>query len=409
MRVAYLINQYPAPTHAFIRREIAALEAQGTEILRFTVRRSSGPLTDEVDMAEKSRTRAILEAGKAAITLRAIGTLLARPKAAFRALGLAIRLGWRSQKGLLRHLAYFAEACTLADWLKENGAEHLHAHFGTNPAMVAMLCRALGGPRYSFTAHGPEEFDRAEMLVLAEKVKRAAFVVGVCDFGRSQLFRWSRPKDWPKINVVRCGLDPDLLKAPLNFAQADPQLACVARLSEQKGQLLLLEASAQLKKEGISFRLLLVGDGPMRGRLEQRIHELDLLDRVRLTGWLGGNQIREIILASRALLLPSFAEGLPVVLMESLALGRPVIATYVAGIPELVEPSCGWLVPAGSVDALAEAMRAVLRAPSSQLEEMGRAGARLVASRHDAFQEAAKLADLFRQQINGRNAASGFL
>jgi glycosyltransferase involved in cell wall biosynthesis len=270
--------------------------------------------------------------------------------------------------------------------------------------MVAMLCREVGGPPYSFTAHGPEEFDRADALALGEKVKRAAFVVAVCNFGRSQLFRWSRLEDWKKVEVIRCGLGADLLKAPPSPAQVESRLVCVARFGEQKGHLLLLEASARLKKEGMDFQLILVGDGPMRQQLEARIHELGLDDRVRLTGWLSGKDVREAILASRALLLPSFAEGLPVVIMEALALGRPVVATYVAGVPELVEPGCGWLVPAGSVDDLADAMRAVLRAQPGQLEQMGRVGARRVADKHDASREATKLAALFRQQIDSQKA-----
>ncbi len=405
MRIAYLVNQYPGPTHSFIRREIAALEAQGWEIFRFTVRRSEAALPDEADLAEQTRTQAILEAGSATLLLRSLATFVTRPIAFLRALGLVLRLGLMSHRGLLRHVVYLAEACTLAHWLAQRGTQHLHAHFGTNPAMVAMLCREVGGPPYSFTVHGPEEFDRAEALALSEKVKRAAFVIAVCNFGRSQLFRWSRPEDWEKVDVVRCGLGVDLLKASPARAQLQPRLVCVARLGEQKGHLLLLEAAARLKTEAMDFHLVFVGDGPMRQRIEARIRALELADRVRLTGWLSEKEVRDEIVASRALVLPSFAEGLPVVIMEALALGRPVVATYVAGIPELVESgTCGWLVPAGSVDALAEAMRAVLRAPASQLEQMGRMGASRVADEHDALREATKLAALFRQQIDGRKA-----
>jgi colanic acid/amylovoran biosynthesis glycosyltransferase len=178
-------------------------------------------------------------------------------------------------------------------------------------------------------------------------------------------------------------------------------LVCVARLAEQKGHLLLLEAAAKLKQDGTQFQLVLVGDGPMRPLVEARIRELDLGDRIVLTGWLSGKDVRKQIVTSRALLLPSFAEGLPVVLMEAFILGRPVVATYVAGIPELVEPGAsGWLVPAGSVDALAEAMRTVLLAPPAQLVQMAKLGAKRVVSEHDAFHEASKLAALFRRQTN---------
>lgn len=405
LKIGYLVNQYPGPSHSFIRREIAALEAQGLEIMRFTVRRTEAALPDQADLAEQARTRVILGAGSAALLLRSLAMLFGRPIAFARALGLAIRFGLLSHRGLLRHIAYLAEACLLAHWLAEGEAQHLHAHFGTNSAMVAMLCRELSGISYSFTVHGPEEFDRAEALALGEKVKRAAFVIAVSHFGRSQLFRWSRPEDWEKVEVVRCGLGADLLEASQAPAQSEPRLVCVARLGEQKGHLLLLEASARLKKEGMDFQLVLVGDGPMRRQIETRIHELNLEDRVRLTGWVSEKKVREAIVGSRALLLPSFAEGLPVVLMEALALGRPVVATYVAGIPELVESGAnGWLVPAGSVDAFAEAMRTALRAPPAQLEQMGKMGAKRVAEEHNAFREAAKLVALFRGQIDRQQA-----
>jgi glycosyltransferase involved in cell wall biosynthesis len=361
-------------------------------------------LLDEADIAERSRTRAILEAGTATLLLHTLVTLLTKPIAFGRALGLVLRLGPMSDKGLFRNLVYLAEACALARWLAQSKAEHLHAHFGTNSAMVAMLCREVGGPPYSFTAHGPEEFDRAEPLALGEKVKRAAFVVAVCSFGRSQLFRWSRYEDWKKVEVIRCGVTEDLLKASPSLAQSDSRLVCVARFGEQKGHLLLLEASAMLKKEGVPFQVILVGDGPLRPLVEAKIREWDLADRVMVTGWMSGNQVRDAMVRSRALLLPSFAEGLPVVIMEALALGRPVVATYIAGIPELVESgSCGWLVPAGSVDALADAMRSVLRTPIDQLEKMGKLGAKRVADNHNAVREASRLAALFRQQIDGRN------
>ncbi len=405
LRIAYLVNQYPGPSHSFIRREITALEAQGVEILRFTVRRAKAALPDEEDIAERSRTRAILEAGTVALVRHTIVALATKPLGMLRALSLVFRVGSPSPRAILRNLIYLAEACALARWLAQGRAEHLHAHFGTNSATVAMLCHEIGGLSFSFTAHGPEEFDRAEELALREKVKRATFVIAVCNFGRSQLFRWCRLEDWKKVEVIHCGLGTDLLKASPNSAPVDSRLVCVARFGEQKGHLLLLEAAARLKKEGMQFRLVLVGDGPLRPLIEARIQELNLSDQIHLTGWLSGKDVRDAIVGSRALLLPSFAEGLPVVLMEAFVLGRPVVATYVAGVPELVEAGAsGWLVPAGSVDALAEAIRSVLVATPGQLREMANIGARRVAKEHDAFHEATKLAALFRQQVTSHHA-----
>jgi glycosyltransferase involved in cell wall biosynthesis len=220
--------------------------------------------------------------------------------------------------------------------------------------------------------------------------------VAVSEFGRSQLFRWCDHTDWPKVRVVRCGLDRSFLGFGPVPVPETPQLVCVGRLCEQKGQLRLLQALGLLAAEGVPFRMVLAGDGPMRQAVEAQIARLGLEDRVRITGWLSNEEVRRQLLDARAMVLPSFAEGLPVVLMEALALGRPVITTYVAGIPELVQPGVsGWLVPAGSVEALAEAIREALATPTDVLTWMGLAGAERVAAAHDVTREAAALAALF--------------
>jgi colanic acid/amylovoran biosynthesis glycosyltransferase len=401
LKIAYLVNQYPLTSHSFIRREIHALESQGVEVLRFSLRRTREDLPTEADRDELPLTRAVLDAGIAGHLLALLALLLTRPASLVRALARAVRIGWRSDRGLLRHLAYLAEACVLARWLRKAGVDHLHAHFGTNPATVALLCHDLGGPGFSFTVHGPEEFDKPEFLGLAEKIRQAAFVIAISSFGRSQLCRWARHEDWQKIHVVRCGLGQDLLRARLSPVPSGPRLVCVARLSEQKGHLLLVAAAARLAAEGSVFEIVLAGDGPLRAVVEEQIEHLGIGGRIRLAGWMSASQVREAIVGSRALVLPSFAEGLPVVVMEALALGRPVITTAIAGIPELVQSGVtGWLVPAGSVDDLVTAMREALHAPPERLAEMGRAGAALVAHQHDAANEACKLAALFRAETS---------
>ena len=308
---------------------------------------------------------------------------------------MTCKIGWGSDRGLLRNLIYLVEACSLVKWLQEAEVSHLHAHFGINPAAVAMLCNVLGGPTYSFTVHGPKEFDSATGLALSEKIKRAKFVAAISSFGRSQLYRWCDRSDWSKIQVVHCGLDRMFLNAPYQPITERPQLVCVGRLCAQKGQLFLVEAAGRLAKEGWGFKLVLVGDGPLRAEIEEAIARLGIADKIEITGWASNHQVQKHILASRALVLPSFAEGLPVVIMEALALGRPVLSTYVAGIPELVEPGvCGWLVSAGSIEALTDKMRTVLQSPIDQLEQMGRVGIERVAQQHDVKQEALKLASL---------------
>jgi glycosyltransferase involved in cell wall biosynthesis len=397
--VAYLVNQYPAVSHSFIRREIAALEAQGITVERFSIRPPPAALVDPADIAEQRKTRVLLRAGAVGL-LGALAAAAVRAPGAFaRSLRAALRMGGRSDRGRLRHVIYLAEACLLVGLLRRSPAvRHLHAHFGTNSAAVAMLARMLGGPSYSFTVHGPEEFDHPVELSLPDKIAHADAVVAVSDFGRSQLYRWIPHTSWPKVHVVRCGVDAAFLAAGPQPIADNRRLVCVGRLAEQKGQLLILDALAALDAEGVKVELVLAGDGPMRAEIERRLRDLGIDGSVRITGWMSNDDVRRELLGARALLLPSFAEGLPVVLMEALALGRPAITTYVAGIPELVEDGVsGWLIPAGSVDALARAIRRALDTPVEELARMGRAGAGAAGARHDAHREAGRLAALFRE------------
>lgn len=410
MKIAYLVNQYPKVSHSFIRREIAGIEAMGIEVKRFSIRSISSELVDEVDKLEQELTQVVLEIGKVGLLFALLRMAITRPVPFLSALWLMLQVGWHSERGLLRHFAYLAEACVLLGWFKDEEIAHVHAHFGTNSATVAMLCRVLGGPPYSFTVHGPEEFDKALEISLTEKINRAAFVVAVSSFGRSQLYRWCEHEQWSKIHIVHCGVDELFLKQPHVPIPDQPRLVCIGRLSEQKGHLLLVEAASQLAAEGKSFKLVFVGDGPLRPKIETLIAQYGLTDHIEITGWASSNDVQQQILASRAMVLPSFAEGLPVVIMEALALGRPVISTYVAGIPELVEPErCGWLVPPGSVEALTAAMQKAIELPVEKLEQMGRVGAERVALQHDAILEASILAALFPSNIektqNQANAA----
>ena len=305
-------------------------------------------------------------------------------------------MGYRAERPLPVHFAYLAEACRVEPWLRAADVRHVHAHFGTNSAEVAMLVHELGGPPWSFTVHGPTEFEKPRFIGLAEKIRRSAFVVAVSSFGRSQLYRFVEHQQWPKIKVVHCGLDADFLAARERPPSAVKRLVCVGRLCEQKGQLLLIEAASRLAEQGIDFELVLAGDGEMRGDIEAMITQHRLQKHVRITGWISTSQVRDEILAARALVLPSFAEGLPVVLMEAMALRRPVISTYVAGIPELINPGeHGWLVPAGDVEALTQTIRACLEASSELLARMGHAAHERVLAQHDVDKEAKRLSELF--------------
>jgi colanic acid/amylovoran biosynthesis glycosyltransferase len=397
VRIAFLVNQYPKVSHTFIRREILALERLGFEVVRIALRGWDGTFVDPDDEVESKRTRYVLRGGLPALLSAVAFVMLMRPVRFARAL----RLVWRMAKGAERplpvHFVYLAEACRITLWLRGASVRHLHAHFGTNSAEVAMLVHALGGPSWSFTIHGPEEFDKAALLGLAEKVRRCSFVVAISSFGRSQLFRLVERNYWPKIHVVHCGLDGTFFDGPPSLPPTTRRLVCVGRLCEQKGQLLLLQAMGLLARVGTTFELVLAGDGEMRKEIEILLQEQGLSDCVRISGWISGAEVKSEILAARALVLPSLAEGLPVVLMEAMALRRPVISTYIAGIPELVRPNeDGWLVPAGDVESLASAIRNCLDAPEATLASMGEAARKRVLTRHDLDIEATKLAALIR-------------
>lgn len=398
MHVAYLVNQYPKVSHSFIRREISGLEASGVQVSRYSMRYMNDGLIDPADQAESLKTQTILNIGLAALFFHLVTMAFRRPIAWLKCLKAMLKLWLASEFIYPRHLAYMAEACVVFNWARRDGVDHIHAHFGTNPTSVAMLCHILGGPTYSFTVHGPEEFDKPIALSLPAKIERAKFVVAISNFGRSQLFRWCSHKHWSKIHIVHCGLDSSFLKYESSVSIPDEaKFVCVARLSEQKGHLLLLESIKQLADKGYQFKVVLVGDGELRSELEALIDEWKIQEFVEITGWASGAVVREKILESRAFVLPSFAEGLPVVIMESLALQRPVISTCIAGIPELLgNDICGWLIPSGSVNALTEAMTKVIDTPVGVLETMGKAGAQCVAREHDAAVEARKLVHLFR-------------
>ncbi len=415
MRIAYLINQYPKVSHSFIRREILALERLGFDITRISIRGWGEDVVDDADLVERGKTRYVLQAGLSAMASAVFIAAVSRPVHFARAVALAVHMGWRAERPLPYHLVYLAEACLILRWFNASGVRHVHAHFGTNSAEVAMLMQALGGPPYSFTAHGPEEFDKADFIGLAEKIRRAAFVVAVSSFGRSQLFRSVAHEHWSKIHVVHCGLEPAYFEAAAGARSSEVgassredyasnqesypntrHLVCVGRLCEQKGQLLLIEAARRLSAAGTDFNLTLAGDGELRGEIEALIRQYQLGARVRITGWINADAVRQHLTNARALVLPSFAEGLPVVIMEAMALRRPVISTYVAGIPELVhDGEHGWLVPAGDADGLVSAMRQCLESSPAQLQAMGDAARTRVIQRHHVDTEANKLGGLF--------------
>jgi colanic acid/amylovoran biosynthesis glycosyltransferase len=394
--VAYFINQYPKVSHSFIRREILALERRGFTVRRIALRGWDDVLVDPVDIAERPRTQYILKDGLLPLAGAACRVALRRPKAFLRALSAAVRMSFRSTKSLPYHLVYLAHACRTLEFLGDEPVTHMHAHFGTNSTDVAMLLHLLGGPPYSFTAHGANETDDGKYLHLGRKVHNAKFAVAVSSYTRAQVLRHVEPEDWDKVHVVHCGLDREsFADEQTEDATSDPIFLCIGRLSSEKGHSILLDAFSKVAARHPDAKLVLAGDGPLREMIENRILELGLMARVRITGWISSSTVRDEILGARVVVQPSLQEGLPVVLMEAMAVRRPVISTYVAGIPELVIPGeVGWLVPAANTDALVKAMEESLALSPDALHRMGRAAQKRARERHSIDSEAAKLAAL---------------
>lgn len=400
--IAYLTSAYARASDTFIRGEVEQLRALGWTVHTFSVRKSPvhEAVSDEIKR-EQENTEYLLHRNAGQLFGAGLKILITRPGRFLSAARLAMKTSPPGIKARLWQLAYLFEAALLARRMESKGVQHLHNHIGENSASVAMLASILSGIPYSLTIHGPNEFDRPERLALEEKIARAKFAVAVSDFGRSQLFRWCNFRDWDKIHVIHCGVNGSFLNQPPAAMPEAKRLVCIGRIAEQKGQFLLVEAAAVLHREGVDFELIFIGDGPMKDQLLQRIKALGLHEKVRVAGWMASDQVRQQLIGARVMVLPSFAEGLPVVIMESLALGRPVISTWIAGIPELVsDGENGWLVPAGSSKELAQAMRQALGTAPARLAEMGRAGAKKVAENHNAAVEAARLATLIRSGIS---------
>lgn len=398
MKLGYLINQYPKVSHTFIRREILALEKLGLSIERYALRGWDAEVVDPADLAERGRTHFLLGGGVSGLLPATVHALLFSPRRAWQGLAIAFRQWQGGDRSLPLNLVTFAEACLLLRWLSRDQVSHLHVHFGTNAVVIAMIVKALGGPGYSFTLHGAEEWDGPKVLRLGDKIAGARFVAAISSYTRGQLSRWSSAGHHRKLFVVRCGIERGLYDQQGSTVPENQRFVCVGRLCIDKAQLSLISALAEVVARGYDATLVLAGDGELRAEIESEVRRRKLDARVRITGWISGKAVREELLASRAMVLPSLAEGLPVVIMEAMASRRPVLSTYIAGIAELVENGkTGWLFPSGSVDDMVGAMIECLETPVSRLDAMGEAGQRKVWERHSIDTEAAKLAELFRK------------
>ena len=391
MKLAYLLTSYPMTSTTFIRDEIAAIEAAGQPVIRFANKPWATPLVDPEDVAERARTEYLLTAAGA---LAALAEAVAALPALIAALPLWRRVYAQAGEGLARHIGYLVQALAFRRRARAAGVDHVHVHFSTNAATVAMLARAMGGPAYSFTVHGPDELVAPARASMADKVVHAAFVVAITDYCRGRVAA-EAPDHADKVIVVPCGIDLAKFEPVTAGSAQRDRLVCVGRLCANKAQVLIPTVIAAVRDAHPVVRIDLVGDGEARGEIEAEIARHGVGDNVRILGWANAETVRAEIGGAAALLLPSLAEGLPIVIMEALAMGRPVITTRIAGIPELVDAGCGWIVPPGEAAPLVEALRAFLATSDVDRAALGAEGRRRIEARHDVRKSAAMLLAAF--------------
>jgi glycosyltransferase involved in cell wall biosynthesis len=358
-------------------------------------------LLTDADREAAATTFAVLPIGPLALARAHTRALARNPLRYAATLARAVRMAPPGARGLLWQLFYFAEAVVVHGHCHRAGVRHLHAQFADAATDVALLVAGLGGPGWSWSmaVHGPVEFYNVDRYRLAEKVRDARWVQAISHFGRSQLLTVADEADWGKVHVVHCGIDPRVYAAPGVDGDGGPglRIVCVGRLVHLKGQSLLVDAVAELAGRGVDARLELVGDGPKRAELERQAAERGVADRVRLAGSVGQDAIRERYLAADVFCLASFAEGVPVVLMEAMALERPVVTTRIMGIPELVEDGVGGLlVPPGDLPSLVAALER-LAGDAELRRRLGRAGREKVLAEYDVNGSAERLQALFAQ------------
>lgn len=403
IRMAYLVSAYPALSHTFILREVLGLKARGIDIVTASINPDARPMerltADE--RSERELTYVLKSHGLVGGLKAHAWTLLNHPAGYINGLRFALRRGG-TLKQQAWNLFHLTEAFMIGKWMNQARVEHLHVHFGTAAASVASLARKVFPITLSMTVHGPDEFANVREEHFAEKVEATEFVVCISHFARGQTMQHSDPSGWHKLDVVRLGIFPDYGDhTRLPHATGTFEMACVGRLTPAKGQHLLIEALHRLQKQGVThIRLTLAGNGPDEASLRQHAQEMGVSHLIHFAGPLNQHEVRELYARSDAFVLPSFAEGIPVVLMEAMSFGLPCLSTRTAGIPELIEDGVsGFLVAPSDVDGLAERMRQ-LATDQALCESLGQAGRQQVLSRYNLEHNIDLLAATFRRHLS---------
>jgi colanic acid/amylovoran biosynthesis glycosyltransferase len=410
-RLAYLMSHYPAISHAFVLREVQHVRAAGLDVQTMSIHRArEQDLLSAADRRAAATTYSVLPTSAGRLALAHVDALARSPRRYLSTLALAMRTGTPGARERLWHLFYFAEAMILLRHCRRAGIAHIHAQFADSATDVAMLVtyyrrgKRVGGQEcsWSLAVHGSVEFYNVARHALASKLARARFAVAISDFGRSQLMTLAPSERWQHIHVVRCGVDPRVYVPPPERPGSDRrvEILFVGRLLHGKGLSLLFEAIAELRRRELEVSASIVGDGPARGELQAVARRLGLSDHVRFLGAVGQDDLRQLYSGADIFCLPSFAEGIPVVAIEAMAMELPVVTTRIMGIPELVTDGTeGLLVPPGRVDPLTEALERLVRAPEER-RQMGRAARRKVEREYDVARSAKRLQAVLEAELS---------
>lgn len=399
--IAYLVSQYPGISHTFILREIVALRQLGFEISTASINppdRPSSQLTEE-ERSEAARTLYIKQVPALRVLTSHLRGFAARPWRYLTALFFAVRLGRTDLKGMLYGVFYFAEAVLVTEWMRKAQQRHLHVHFATPASAVGLIAAQLSGCGLSITVHGPDEFYDVTQYQLAAKIQGASFLCTIGKFARSQLMKLSPVAQWEKFEVTPLGVDPAKFSPQPHQSDDGFEVLCVGRLVPAKGQHILLTAMRELVARGRSIRLRVVGDGPDRNALEQQARRLGVAEHVCFEGAVNQDRIRDFYGRAHAFVLPSFAEGIPVVLMEAMAMQLPCITTRITGIPELIRDGIdGLLVTPSDHLELADAIERLIGDPGLCFA-LGRSGRERVMAKYDLATNTRKLAEVFCRRL----------
>ena len=399
-RVAYLTSQYPATSHTFILREVAAVRGRGIAVDTFSIRPpSDDELTDPAISAEAKTTFNILSQGLPTFAGAHLKLLAASPARYARGFMQALRHRPPGLRGLGLALAHFAEAGVLGIELRRRQVTHLHNHFANSAATVGFLAAGMIDLPWSFMIHGISESDYPAGITLPAKVRAAQFVACASWFGRAQAMRVVEPEHWSKIQVIRCGIPVDQL-APTTASRSGREIVCVGRLSPEKGQSGLLEIFASIRRRVVEARLVLIGSGPDEQILRSQADRLGLGDAVQFAGRRSETDTLEAIAGADILVVSSFMEGLPIVLMEAMAVGTAVIAPRLAGIPELIDDGRnGLLFTPSNWNELEDRIERLLRDESLRARLVEQARQNIVRE-FDIARSADALASLFSTEAN---------